>query len=107
MVEDAIKFPQQPEQLKNYDDYLPFFNTLIQKLKLFDSEVEKGTVYNNIINSLVAVFSLSVNQIPSVKNFLVKTDKLRDRIKSHLPVFEEKDSGKQLQAMVEMIKWQK
>jgi len=104
VVEDAVKSSQKPEQLKNYEDHLPFFNALINKLKAFDSLVEKETTYPNIVNSLITVFSQSVNETPGVENFNVKTDKIRKIVKDYLPDYETIDAGRLLRTQVEMIK---
>lgn len=104
VVEDAVKFPQQPGQLKNYDDHLPFFNHLTERLKKLDETIKKGTLYPNIVGSLIMIYSQSVNKIPGIKNFHIKTDQIRKKIRDYLPAYEAVNSGQLLQTQVEMIK---
>ena len=104
-VEDAVKFPVKPGEARVYGDYQPFLNGIFRTLKSYDFQVEKGTVYPNIVNSLVMAFSQSANELPGVSSFQVMNDNIREQIRGYIPVYAGINSGQLLRAQVEAIRF--
>lgn len=94
VVEKIIQDPYSQEEGKTYDDYQPFFNGLIKRLKDLDNKIKTKGPLPNLIDSLVSATGEGINTIPRVKNFKINTMTIRKMIREYLPKLVVLDKGK-------------
>ncbi len=103
LAEDVIKRPYSEQEEKKYDDYRPFFDFFLGRLRKLEEQInEKGLP--NFIDSLAIAFGEGVFQLRRVKNFRIKMEKIRKKITDYLPYLKKIENGKIFEEIKRKIK---
>lgn len=103
LIEDVIKAQYLPEEEKSYDDYRPFFEGLLRRLKGLDLIIEGKKPLPNFIASLFLVTSQEVNKLGGIYNFSLNYEIISKRIKNYLPELNNIDQGEIFRAIKDQM----
>jgi len=84
-IEDAVKVPFDSSERKGYEDYRQFLEKIVGRLRVVDSQTQKGTRWLSFVNSLFFIFIQEVNNLKGVEGFNLRIGDIRMDIANGLP----------------------